>query len=85
MGAKLIAYECVAAEHRPTTQHPDKLTVHQSEWAFCPFDARAKGHEWKATGGVPFESLARRYGFMAAPSAPSPSVTTEKGGSAGKR
>lgn len=69
MAAKLIVYECEAPEHQPTVSRPDKLTVHEGEWAFCPFDARADGHRWKQTGGVDLESLNRRFGLSAMPGA----------------
>ena len=63
MMAKLIAYECEAPAHQPSLMHPDKLTIHGHEWAFCPFDARADGHRWKQTGGIDLESLTRRFGL----------------------
>lgn len=62
MGAKLIAYECVSPDHRPSLLHPDKLTIYEGAWAFCGFDSRAKGHTWRVTGGVDLESLTRRIG-----------------------
>jgi hypothetical protein len=65
MAAKLIAYECVAPEHQPTLLHPDKLTVHEGAWAFCAFDARAKGHRWRETGGIDLDSLTRHAGIGA--------------------
>lgn len=67
--ASLIAYECVAADHQPGVLHPDKLTIHEGRWAFCPFDARADGHSWKATGGADMNSLLHRVGLAAAASA----------------
>ena len=63
MGAKLIAYECVAVDHQPSLLHPDKLTIYERAWAFCPFDARAAGHQWRRTGDVDLDSLARRTGL----------------------
>lgn len=77
MGAKLIAYECVAAGHQPTALHPDKLTVHEREWAFCPFDARASDHDWRATGGVALDILTRRHGLTTAPAAPASKAPAE--------
>lgn len=67
MAAKLIAFECVARDHQPTLLHPDKLTVHDGEWAFCAFDARAEGHEWRRTGGMDLASLAYRAGLTGVP------------------
>lgn len=46
-----IVYQCVATEHREGTGAPDRLTVHQGEWAYCPFDARATGHDWQRNPG----------------------------------
>jgi hypothetical protein len=63
MGAKLIAYQCIAAAHQPSLLHPDKLTIHNSHWAFCPFDARATDHEWTDTGGIEFEKLMSHVGL----------------------
>lgn len=65
--AKLIAHECVAPDHHPTLDHPDKLTIHRGAWAFCPFDAGARGHEWRETGGVELDELRRRCGLGALP------------------
>ena len=65
MGAKLITYECVAVDHRPDQSHADKLTIHQSAWAFCAFDARADGHTWKETGGQDIDALLRHAGLSA--------------------
>ena len=64
MRANLIAYRCVASDHPPTLLHPDKLTIHDGEWAFCPFDARAGGHKWEVTGGEAVEVLMRRAGLI---------------------
>ena len=64
MGTKLVAYECIAPEHQPTLLHPDKLTIHDHEWAFCAFDARASGHQWSEKGGEQIEVLMRRYGLV---------------------
>ena len=67
MGARLIAYECVAAGHQPSLVHPDKLTVHEGNWAFCCFDAFADGHQWKQTGGIELQELMRRAGLSVGP------------------
>ncbi len=69
MAAKLIRYECVAREHQPTLTHLDKLTVHQGDWAFCPFDAHAEGHRWRDTGGSDLETVQRRFGLSPLPQA----------------
>ena len=61
MGAK-IGFECIAPEHRlkDDDDMPDKLTIVDGEWAYCPRSARAEGHEWKTTGGEDYASLTRR-------------------------
>lgn len=63
MAVKLIAYECVADSHQPSLAHPDKLTIHDGAWSFCPFDARAEGHEWRETGGADLATVAQRFGL----------------------
>ena len=52
-----VVYECMAPSHRIGEGGPDKLTVHQRQWAFCPFDVKAEGHEWMATGGLSLSML----------------------------
>jgi hypothetical protein len=53
-----VAYECRAPSHRTRDGgRSDKLTVHDGQWAFCPHDARADGHEWIATRGRPLFTL----------------------------
>ncbi len=51
--AAQIAYECVAPSHQAGRSCEDRLTIHERQWAFCPYCAQAEGHEWKATGGRP--------------------------------
>ena len=53
-----VAYECIAPSHRSGEGGgPDKLTVHERQWAFCPHDAKADGHEWKPTEGLSLTML----------------------------
>lgn len=52
-----VAYQCTAPSHQLGDGGPDKLTVHDGEWAFCPHDAKADGHEWRRTGGLPLSLL----------------------------
>lgn len=59
-GGSLIAFECIAPEHRSSASRVDKLSIHQRAWAFSVFDAGADGHEWRATGGVDLQALLRR-------------------------
>lgn len=47
-----IAFTCVAPAHQAGEGGPDKLTVHEGQWAFCFFDARAEGHEWSPGTGL---------------------------------
>jgi hypothetical protein len=65
MGTKLITYECVAAAHQPSANGADKLTIHDHEWAFCAFDARADGHEWRRGDAEAFDVLLRHAGLPA--------------------
>lgn len=53
-----VAYECNAPSHRVSEGGgPDKLTVHEGQWAFCGYDAKADGHQWRLTGGLPLSML----------------------------
>lgn len=52
-----VAYQCASLAHREAEGGPDKLTVHDGQWAFCPYDARADGHEWTPTGGLTLPML----------------------------
>lgn len=54
-----VAYLCTAPSHQVGDGGPDKLTVHDGQWAFCPFDARREGHVWTPTGGLPLFALKR--------------------------
>lgn len=78
MKNELIAYECVAPEHQPSLTFPDKLTIHQGAWAFCPFDSRAEGHQWRETGGTVFGDLLRRAGIALAQEAERTPIAREK-------
>ena len=49
----LIQFRCVAEKHQqPKAGVSDLLTVHERQWAYCPMDIRAKGHDWNPTGGL---------------------------------
>jgi hypothetical protein len=52
-----VAYECAAPSHQVGEGGPDKLTVHDGQWAFCPYGVKADGHEWRRTGGLPLSML----------------------------
>ncbi len=52
-----VGFNCVAPAHKVGDGGPDKLTVHQGQWAYCSFDARADGHEWRATEGATLTTL----------------------------
>jgi hypothetical protein len=59
MSEPLVGYRCVA-EHRPTSgDDKDQLTVHDGQWAYCPFDSKADGHEWTPAGTVSLAALKR--------------------------
>ncbi|HYK98799.1 MAG TPA: hypothetical protein VEU77_10460 [Candidatus Acidoferrales bacterium] len=56
----LIQFCCVAADHQDAKgSSSDTLTIHEGKWAFCPYDIRANGHEWEATGGVSVAEVRR--------------------------
>jgi len=63
VGSKLIEFECIASTHQASREHPDKLTIHQGRWAFCPFGALADGHDWRGTGGEDLAALMRKVGL----------------------
>jgi hypothetical protein len=52
-----IAFTCAAPAHREGDGGPDKLTIHDRRWAFCPFDALAGGHEWRPSEGLTLSML----------------------------
>jgi len=55
----LIHYVCVADAHVSgvRTSSSDTLTVVSGRWAFCAFDAKGQGHDWRQTEGVAIEVL----------------------------
>lgn len=58
---RLIKYRCMRAAHQraPEGRISDSLTVYKGEWAYCPFDTRAKDHDWRATTGIALGELRR--------------------------
>jgi hypothetical protein len=49
----VIHFRCVAAKHQDAKAGTsDTLTIHEGKWAYCPYDIRADGHQWEATGGI---------------------------------
>jgi hypothetical protein len=52
-----VGFSCVAPAHQVGDGGPDKLTVHEGQWAYCSFDARADAHEWRTTEGVTLTML----------------------------
>jgi len=59
----LIHYVCIADAHVSSvrTSTSDTLTVVAGRWAFCAFDAKGDGHDWRETEGVTIEAL--RFGL----------------------
>ncbi len=54
----LVHYRCVNPRHREAPgSGSDTLTIHERKWAYCPHDIRARGHEWKDTGGLTMTDL----------------------------
>lgn len=54
----LVHFRCTNPAHaRPAEQRSDTLTLVEGLWAYCPFDIRAGGHDWEATGGVAMQEL----------------------------
>lgn len=55
----LVNYVCIADAHvsRQTRSSSDTLTVVAGRWAYCAFDAKGEGHEWRETDGVTLEVL----------------------------
>jgi hypothetical protein len=53
-----IGFICVAGAHLQKNGHlVDHLTIHESDWAYCPSNVRTDGHDWEATGGVSLGEL----------------------------
>jgi hypothetical protein len=53
-----IAFICVAPAHLERNGAlVDHVTIHETDWAYCPSNVRADGHDWKATGGVTMGEL----------------------------
>lgn len=62
MSAPLVGYRCVAEHHLISgdeSDDKDELTVHDGQWAYCPFDSKADGHEWTPAGTVSLAALKR--------------------------
>lgn len=56
--ATLVHFRCTNPAHaRPESQRGDTLTLFEGLWAYCPYDVRARDHQWEPTGGVTMESL----------------------------
>ncbi|MGH2498633.1 MAG: hypothetical protein ACRDF0_00845 [Candidatus Limnocylindria bacterium] len=60
----LVHYRCTASHHLgPFNEGRDNFTIHAGEWAYCPHDIRASGHEWAAVDGMnPVDLMAARQG-----------------------
>src|SRR6266571_993842 len=45
-----VGFLCTAPSHvNKNGAVVDHLTIHETDWAYCPLNARADGHDWKAT------------------------------------
>jgi hypothetical protein len=66
----LVELECVAEAHAPSGDGPDKLTIHEGRWAFCPYNVHADGHVWRETGGADLSVLLGRARLALRPIAP---------------
>ncbi len=53
-----VGFLCMAEAHLPKNGAVvDHLTIHGTDWAYCPSNVRTDGHDWKATGGVSMGDL----------------------------
>jgi len=53
-----IGFICMAPAHlEKNGALVDHLTIHETDWAYCPSNVRAVNHDWKATGGVSLGDL----------------------------
>ena len=56
-----IEYICVTPEHLTSgARVPDghgTLTLNRHQWAYCSAGLKNAPHDWKETGGVPFEAI----------------------------
>jgi hypothetical protein len=55
---KLVKFVCVAQAHA-AGRSDSALTIHDGTWAFCPTGADGKGHDWKASDGLPLTDALR--------------------------
>lgn len=58
----LIQYVCIADAHvsGERTSASDTITVIAGRWAYCAFNAKDEGHDWRETEGVTIEALRSR-------------------------
>lgn len=70
-----VGFSCAAPTHQNREGGPDKLTVHEGQWAFCAFDARADGHDWRRTEGITLTSLRASALARAKERAPDPTAS----------
>lgn len=44
----LIRYRCANPAHQRRARKTlsDTMTIHESAWAYCPYDVREGGHAW---------------------------------------
>lgn len=71
----LVAFTCAAPAHLEAEAGPDKLTVHDGKWAYCAYDARADGHDWKPNDGIAISLLQHPPGIRDRSEGKDPSET----------
>ena len=53
-----VGFICMAPAHLDNNGAlVDHLTIHETDWAYCPSNVRIGGHDWKPTGGVSMGDL----------------------------
>ena len=53
----LVHFRCGNPAHEPDGQPSDTVTLVEGLWAYCPYNVRADGHDWRPTGGQKIEEL----------------------------
>jgi hypothetical protein len=57
-GSASVGFICDNPKHlHKNGDLSDQLTIHETQWAYCPRDIRADGHRWRPTGGISLSDL----------------------------